>query len=193
MPKKTIDFSKTIMYKIVHNDLTISDIYIGHTTSFTNRKWSHKTNCYNEKRPQYHYKVYQMIRDKGGWENWSMILIEEFPCKNSLEARKRERKLYEDYHANLNTFRPYVSEEENKEEMNEHKKKYYEANKEKILKEKKQYYEANREQIAEKVKKYYEANKEQKKQKSNCPHCNKELRKDSISRHIKTCKNNISI
>ena len=180
MPKKLVDYSKTIMYKIVHNDLTIKDIYIGHTTDFTKRKWCHKKCCNNEKDKNYHLKVYKMIRDKGGWSNWNMILIEEFPCKNILQACKRERELYEQYNANLNTLRPYVSEEEYKEQN----KQYRKANREQIQEQKKQYYEANLEKMLEQKKQYYEANKEQiqeqKKKKSNCPHCNKEMRSFAV-------------
>ena len=49
MPKKEIDYSKTIIYKIVCNDLNIKDCYIGSTTSFTKRKNRHKSNCNNKK------------------------------------------------------------------------------------------------------------------------------------------------
>jgi hypothetical protein len=38
MPKTIIDYSKCVMYKIVCNDLEITDIYVGHTTNFTRRK-----------------------------------------------------------------------------------------------------------------------------------------------------------
>jgi hypothetical protein len=38
MPKTTIDYSKTVIYKIVCNDLDVKDIYIGSTTEFTKRK-----------------------------------------------------------------------------------------------------------------------------------------------------------
>jgi hypothetical protein len=41
MPKKNINFSKTIIYKIVCNDLTITDVYVGHTTNFIKRKAKH--------------------------------------------------------------------------------------------------------------------------------------------------------
>ena len=47
MPKKIIDYSKTIIYKIVCNDLNITDLYIGHTTNFIKRKATHKSNCNN--------------------------------------------------------------------------------------------------------------------------------------------------
>ena len=38
MPKKNIDYSKTIIYKIVCNDLNIIDVYVGQTTNFTKKK-----------------------------------------------------------------------------------------------------------------------------------------------------------
>jgi hypothetical protein len=42
MPKKLIDYSKTIIYKIVCNDLNIKDVYVGHTTNFIKSKALHK-------------------------------------------------------------------------------------------------------------------------------------------------------
>ena len=38
MPKENIDYSKTIIYKIVCKDINIKDCYVGSTTNFTNRK-----------------------------------------------------------------------------------------------------------------------------------------------------------
>ena len=37
MPKLPIDYSKTIIYKIICCDLNIKDCYVGHTTDFTRR------------------------------------------------------------------------------------------------------------------------------------------------------------
>ncbi len=42
MPRNEIDYSKTIIYKIVCNDLTITDCYVGSTTDFKTRKAAHK-------------------------------------------------------------------------------------------------------------------------------------------------------
>ena len=33
----------------------------------------HKTYCNLETHKNYNVKLYQMIRDNGGWSNWSMI------------------------------------------------------------------------------------------------------------------------
>ena len=74
-------------------------------------------------------KIYQIIRDNGGWDNWSMIMIENFPCNNNLEASMRERYWYEELNGNMNTRKPYRSKEEekeyNKEYNKEYQKKYY--------------------------------------------------------------------
>jgi len=78
MPKKFIDYSKTIIYKIVCNDLNITDVYVGHTTNFIKRKAHHKSNCVNPIFKSYNFKIYNIIRQNGGFENWSMIEIEKF-------------------------------------------------------------------------------------------------------------------
>jgi len=102
MPRKEIDYSKTIIYKIVCNDLNISDVYVGHTTDFIRRKRGHKSNCNNPNDKRYNFKVYQIIKANGGWDNWTMVEIEKFPCKDGNEAAARERYWYEQLNANLN-------------------------------------------------------------------------------------------
>jgi len=208
MPKKAIDYQKTIMYKIVHNDLEITHVYIGHTTNFSRRKGCHKSSCNNEKNKYYHLKVYQMIRDNGGWENWNMIMIEVFPCSNSLEAHKRERELYEQYHANMNARSPYITQDERKdlkkkyredhqEKIKQYNKKYREENKEERKEQKKKYREENKEEIKEYQKKYRDENKEkikeEKSKKIPCKFCNKEICKSNMSHYLKICKKNITI
>ena len=38
MPKNEIDYSNTIIYKITCLDPNITDVYVGHTTNFVQRK-----------------------------------------------------------------------------------------------------------------------------------------------------------
>ena len=112
MPRLKTDYSKTDIYKIVCNDLKITDIYVGHTTDFLKRKSKHKTCCCNENNRDYNFKVYQTIRANGGWDNWSMIEIETFECSDGNEARARERYWYEQLEAKLNTQVPNISQKE---------------------------------------------------------------------------------
>ena len=125
MPKTNCDYSRTVIYKIVCNDLSITDCYVGHTTEFTKRKSSHKSHCNNENDRYYNFNIYKFIRDNGGWDNWSMIEIEKCPCIDGNEARARERHWYEQLNATLNIQTPNRSDAESQQE-------YRQQNKEKI-------------------------------------------------------------
>jgi hypothetical protein len=125
------NYQNTIIYKIVCNDLNIKDCYVGHTTNFIKRKYEHKQGCNNEKSKLYNQKNYEFIRANGGWDNWSMIEICKYPCNDKREAESEERRHYELLNSNLNSNRPFVSEEEKKDKHKEISKKYYEEIKEK--------------------------------------------------------------
>ena len=105
MPKKIIDYSNTIIYKIYCKDECITDIYVGHTTNFIQRKSAHKAACNNQNND---FKIYKIIRENGGWTNWDMIEIAKYNCKDSTEARIKENEHYNQLKATLNSCPPYV-------------------------------------------------------------------------------------
>ena len=178
MPKIEIDYANTIIYKIVYNDLNITECYVGHTTNFVKRKCQHKNTSVNEKGKQYNYKLYRIIRANGGWKNYSMIEVAKYPCNNANEACAKEREIYEKLSAALNSYNPYRSMEwhlENKEQIAAYKHEYHKINKEKnaayhqeyrkinkvkIAEHKLEYNEINKEQIAEHKREHYKINKE---------------------------------
>ena len=91
MPRTPIDYSKTIIYKLVHNeDYDNVNIYIGSTTDFVKRKNQHKDSCNKEKRKDYNDKKYQYIRNNGGWNEWNMVEVEKYNCNDGNEKRARE-------------------------------------------------------------------------------------------------------
>ena len=148
MPKKEIDYSKCVIYKIQHkdnNDL----LYVGHTTNFTKRKYEHKSGVNNEKGNAYNHKVYQMIRENGGWLDFNMVEVKDFPCENNRQATTEEDRIMREMKATLNTIRASHS-----------RKEYRQDNKEQIKEYKQQSYEKNKEQIKERVREYNEKNKE---------------------------------
>lgn len=126
MPKTAIDYSRTIIYKIVCDDLNVNNCYIGSTTNFTKRKTQHKKSCNNVNDKDHNIFVYQVIRENGGWDNWSMIEIEKYPCNDKNEALHRERYWIETLKADLNKIRPIRTIEE----KFEYYKQYYCKNKE---------------------------------------------------------------
>ena len=107
MPKYNIDYSNTIIYKITRNDSKITDLYIGHTTNFVQRKYSHKENCVNKKSSNYNCKLYEIIRNNGGWDNWKMEIVNFFNCKDHNEARQKEQEYFILLNANLNSIEPF--------------------------------------------------------------------------------------
>ena len=97
------DYEKTIIYKLVCNDLNVKDIYVGHTINFIDRKNVHKSSVKNENNNGYNCKKAKIIRENGGWDNWSMVEIEKYPCNNKYEARARENYWYEVLNATMNS------------------------------------------------------------------------------------------
>ena len=160
MPRKEIDYSKTVIYKIVCNDLNVRDVCVGHTTDFTKRKAHHKSNCNNHNSKKRNLKVYESIRKNGNWENWSMIEIEKYNCNDCNEACSRERYWYELLNANLNMICPILNVEKRMERQKERHKDYYELNKEKLKVQQKEYYESNKNDILAKIQLNNESNKE---------------------------------
>jgi len=165
MPKRDVDYSNTFFYKIVCRDLSITDLYVGHTTNFIIRRYSHKNKTIRGN----NIYLYQFIRDNGGWENWDMVLIEQTACINRLEALKKEREFIELLQASLNKQTPSRTNKEwfeenkdilaekskqyrngeNREIILERKKKFYSDNKKKILEDQKQYQKVNRDKLIE--------------------------------------------
>jgi hypothetical protein len=131
------------MYKIVCNDLYITDLYVGQTTDFRRRKYNHKSACSNKDGEGYNKKVYDFIRENGGWDNWSMVEIEKFPCADSNEAHKRERFWVETLKASLNCNIPSRTNSE----FNLH---YRETHLEAMMEYQRNYNVANREHLYEK-------------------------------------------
>jgi hypothetical protein len=122
MPKVEIDYSNTIFYKIFCKDPAIKDLYVGLTTNFVQRKHAHKQSCKNEKALNHNCKLYNAIRNAGGWDNWQMEIIAFHNCADSYDARKKEQEYFEMLGATLNSIDPFpkpkikepVTKDENK-------------------------------------------------------------------------------
>mgnify|MGYP005995719457 CR=1 FL=1 len=105
-------------------------LYVGSTKDLTRRKYDHKSDCNNPNSNRYNYKLYQYIRDYGGFNNWFMLTLEEFEYEDKKELREREQYWIKKLGADLNMIDAIM-------DINYHKnyeKKRYQENREKLLK-----------------------------------------------------------
>jgi hypothetical protein len=107
MPKSELDYSNTIIYKITCKNKDITDVYVGHTTNFVQRKHAHKQGCINNKSANHNCKLYEVIRANGGWANWHMEIINFFNCADHYAARKKEQEYFIELKATLNSIEPF--------------------------------------------------------------------------------------
>ena len=151
MPKTAMDYSKCCIYKIEHiHDESL--VYVGHITEFNKRKAHHKSRCNNENEKSFNCKLYQMIRNNGGFIMFKMIEIEKYGCNDKREAERRENEVMKELKTTMNTMKSFLTDEDRKE----YNKKYNQTNKEKY----KIYREANKEKMTEYKKIYREDNNE---------------------------------
>jgi len=195
-------YENGMIYKLCCNDTNIKEEYIGSTVNFNERKRCHKNNCNNPNNPRYNYEVYQFIRDNGGFENFSMVLVEKYPCNDKLELTKRERHWIELIQSKLNYYIPtrtrkeYLDKEkdkikqqrkeyrnEHKQEIKEYNKKYRLGNALEIKEQRKQYYQEHKEEIKE----YRKKNIDKEKEKITCE-CGCEIGRYNFSKHLITKK-----
>jgi len=95
----------------------------------------------------------------------SIILIENYPCKDVYELKKREREYYDKYKKEckevfLNKYKPIRLEGERYEYEKALREKYKEKNKEKVQQYTKDYYNKNKIVCNERSQKYHNENKE---------------------------------
>tara|TARA_R110000772_G_scaffold267316_1_gene391054 strand:- start:424 stop:969 length:546 start_codon:yes stop_codon:yes gene_type:complete len=146
------------VYKIICKDNSITDCYIGSTGNFKERRKSHKKLVKNSKDRKYNMKIYKCIRENGGWDNWSMIKIEDCEEDNKV---KLEQKYYEELQPSLNSKRPLLTEEQRIIRDRLYMKEYNLKNKDKLLKNMKEYNLKNKDKIAKKGKAYRLKNKDE--------------------------------
>ena len=103
------DYSNTIVYKITCKDPSIQDVYVGHTVNFVQRKKAHQLSCMNSKYPNHNCKVYKVMRNNGGWDNWNMDIVAFYKCNDLNEARQKEQEHFVALNATMNSVEPFPS------------------------------------------------------------------------------------
>jgi len=125
-------------------------VYYGSTSQLLCQRLGDHKNHYNKfKNNNYHYITAFKILE---CEDYKMELIEEYPCNNKEQLRRKEGE--------------YIRNNEcvNKCIAGRTEKEYYQDNKEKLIEHSKNYALNHKEHKAEYYKKYYEDNKEKKRE-----------------------------
>jgi len=179
-------YSKSVVYKIVC-DTNDKLVYIGSTVDFDKREGRHKNNCINPDRTEYNIKLYRIIRANGGWDNFSMIALEEVTCENKEQLLMIEKKYQIEYKPVMNSKSAHNTEQERLQL----KQKYNLDNKDKYIEYHKNRYIEKKDKIRE-LQKQYEINnadkiRERKSQKITCE-CGCEISRGNIVSHRKTKK-----
>ena len=99
MPKKHIDYSKTVIYTIS----TGNSLYVGSTTNFTKRKNAHTNSISNVNNSNYNCKLYKAIRANGN--EWCMLPHSKYQCNDKIEQTIEEERIRKLLNADLNSQR----------------------------------------------------------------------------------------
>lgn len=117
------------IYKIQCGD----EVYIGSTRDFTQRKSQHKSCCHKESCKEYNLKIYQTIRENGGWDSKIITPIELLECETITEAHIREQHWIREYNATLNMKQAHITTEERYESHRQQNKVWRENHREQYI------------------------------------------------------------
>jgi len=107
-----------VVYKLYCDG--INEFYIGSTFDMKKRKTEHKSNCNNPKSKKYNYKVYQYIRDNGGFDNWKFEILVEKEFENKTALKIKEKECIKLLNSTLNSQSAYQTTEERVKYIKEH-------------------------------------------------------------------------
>ena len=90
------------IYTIRCRDPNVTDFYVGQTVNFESRRDAHFVSSLHKS-----LKLYDCIRENGGWSNWKMERVREYPhCVDKTELDRLEWYWWNKLGATLNSVRP---------------------------------------------------------------------------------------
>ena len=144
------DFSKALIYKLICKDPEIKEVYVGSTCDLEMRMSKHKSDC-----KRLHVKVYKFISENGGWDNWTVEIIQDYPCSGVEELKILEQHYIKEM-GTLNS-----KSADTGCDKKEYDRLRYEENKDKRNKDSREYNKKKREKIKEKNKEWRDKNKKE--------------------------------
>lgn len=94
------------LYSIKPINPNDTNLYIGSTVNFNRRKQQHKKASTNKRGGTYYCILYRYIRKCGGWDNFIMEKILDYPCETKHEGLLKEKEYIIKHEATLNSVMP---------------------------------------------------------------------------------------
>ena len=167
-----VDYSNTLIYKIVCNDSLVADFYLGYTTL------GYRVLCdrFKQRCKKSKWFVCEFIRNHGGFQNWNIERLAVMSLSSSIQARIELRKHFDTGTPSLNVQTPMRSPSEyhkteksklaqqkyrgeNKEKIQELQRNIYIRNKESIKIQRRLNYIANRDKLIQRSRDFREKKK----------------------------------
>ena len=164
-------YENSLIYILKHKTNKDCGVYIGSTINFKMSYYYHKSSCNSENSVNFNQLKYKYIRENGGWDNWEMIKIEDYPCKNLKELMIREDEIMSKYKNRINVISSIWTTEKRKKGYDSYNYK----NKEKRKEAERERYKNKKEEIN----KY-------RSEKIICDNCGIKLTRNHIARHKKS-------
>jgi hypothetical protein len=117
--QKMKDYQKGKIYRLQDKNNS-ENFYIGSTIKKLQTRLSNHIELSKTSKER---KVYKYIFANGGWKEFDIVLVEDFPCTSSYELRRREAYYFELLKPPLNTNHPRLTPEQKKEKMIEFARK----------------------------------------------------------------------
>ena len=166
------DFSQSVIYHI-RNKVTKEVIYVGSSTSFQQRKATHKHRCTNSNHIEYNRHCYVYIRENGGFDCYEVIPVEFLKLENKTQLVIAEQAEMDKQDNLKNKQKAHRTEEGHRK----YNKEYYETHKEQLKEYKGEYYEKNKEEI-----------NRRKNEPIECSICKSKTCRNNMSRHQQSAK-----
>jgi len=146
-------------YKLSCNNLETKEVFVGFTTLTMKDMLKLHKRKYNITSTGNNRKFYQVVRENGGFSNWSEVVLEKCNFNDRLKALERKKEWIEKTPNDVNMLRPITTPEERKADLNDYRTK----NQILLLEKSKEYYISNRVKKLEKQKEYIDNHQLQKK------------------------------
>ncbi len=159
---------KGYIYQIEVGD----NLYVGSTEDIEYREYKHNDTYKYKSR---HYDLYNCCREHN-IEYIKLNLLDTVEVEEDIELKLIEQSYIDKLKPNLNMRKAIRTEEDKNEYNRQSALKVYHRHNEKYKQNKREHYNLNKEKI----------NEDRKLNRVNCTICNKEMRKDGLTRHIKT-------